>query len=115
MSNIIDLQKLFSMSSLYIIVLIQPFCEEFFFRGFLLEKITALGGVKIAVVSTSVLFGISHLSYTYSYTAFLAVILGVIFALVTIKTKNLYTAIFAHTLLNVTSLSLFYFGKSLGF
>ena len=42
LSNIPDLQQLFSIPSLYLLVTIQPFCEEFFFRGFLLEKITKI-------------------------------------------------------------------------
>ena len=114
LSNIPDLQQLFSITSLYLIVAIQPFCEEFFFRGFLLEKITKAGGTTIAVVTTSLLFGISHLTYTYAYTAIVAVILGVLFALVVLKTKNLYSAIFAHTVINITSLTLYFFGKSFG-
>jgi membrane protease YdiL (CAAX protease family) len=113
--NIPDLVKLFSIPSLYLIVAIQPFCEEFFFRGFLLDKITSVGGTKIAIVSTSLLFGISHLSYTYAYTAIVAVALGLIFALVVVKTKNLYAAIFAHTIINVTSLTLYFLGQSLGY
>jgi len=114
LSNIPDLQQLFSIPSLYLLVTIQPFCEEFFFRGFLLEKITKVGGTTIAVVTTSVLFGISHLTYTYAYTAIVAVVLGLLFALVVLKTKNLYSAIFAHTVINITSLTLYFFGKSFG-
>jgi len=114
LSNIPDLQQLFSITSLYLIVAIQPFCEEFFFRGFLLEKITKAGGTTIAVVITSVLFGLSHLTYTYAYTAIVAVVLGLLFALVVLKTKNLYSAIFAHTVINITSLTLYFFGKSFG-
>jgi membrane protease YdiL (CAAX protease family) len=114
LSNIPDLQQLFSITSLYLIVAIQPFCEEFFFRGFLLEKITKAGGTTIAVVITSVLFGLSHLTYTYAYTAIVAVVLGLLFALVVLKTKNLYSAIFAHTIINITSLTLYFFGKSFG-
>jgi|WetSurMetagenome_2_1015567.scaffolds.fasta_scaffold04650_3 membrane protease YdiL (CAAX protease family) len=114
LSNIPDLQQMFSIPSLYLLVTIQPFCEEFFFRGFLLEKFTKVGGTSFAVVSTAVLFGISHLTYTYAYTAIIAVILGILFALVVLKTKNLYASIFAHTLLNVTSLTLYFFGKSFG-
>jgi len=111
LSNIPDLQQLFSIPSLYLIVTIQPFFEEFFFRGFLLEKITKVGGTTIAVVTTSVLFGISHLTYTYAYTAIVAVFLGLLFALVVLKTKNLYSTIFAHTIINITSLTLYFFGK----
>jgi membrane protease YdiL (CAAX protease family) len=114
LSNIPDLQQLFSIPSLYLLVTIQPFCEEFFFRGFLFEKIQGIGGSIFAVVLTAVLFGISHLSYTYAYAAVIAVILGVLFALVVLKTKNLYASIFAHTVINVISLTLYVFGKSFG-
>jgi len=111
-SNIPDLQQLFSITSLYILVTVQPFCEEFFFRGFLLEKLTKTGGPVFAIISTSVLFGVSHLSYTYAYAAIIAVVLGVLLAVVVSRTKNLYSAIFAHTLINIISLSLYFFGKS---
>jgi membrane protease YdiL (CAAX protease family) len=114
LSNIPDLQQLFSIPALYLLVIIQPFCEEFFFRGFLLEKITALTNTPVAIIATALLFGISHLSYTYAYTAYLAVILGVVFALVVIRTKNLYSSIFAHTVINITSLTLYFFGRSIG-
>jgi membrane protease YdiL (CAAX protease family) len=114
LSNIPDLLQLFSIPALYVLVIIQPFCEEFFFRGFLLEKLTAVSNAPVAVLCTSVLFGISHLSYTYAYTAIIAVILGVIFALVVIRTKNLFSSIFAHTVINITSLTLYLFGKSIG-
>ncbi len=114
LSNIPDLQQLFSIPALYLLVIVQPFCEEFFFRGFLLEKITKNFGPTLAVVLTSLFFGISHLTYTYAYTAVIAVILGVLFALVVMKTKNLYSAIFAHTVINVASLTLYFFGKSFG-
>jgi membrane protease YdiL (CAAX protease family) len=115
LSNIPDLQRLFSVPALYLLVIIQPFCEEFFFRGFLLEKITALSNAPVAIIVTALLFGISHLSYTYAYTAFVAVFLGLIFGLVVVKTKNLVSSIFTHTVLNITSLTLYFFGKSLGF
>jgi membrane protease YdiL (CAAX protease family) len=114
LSNIPDLQQMFSTPSLYLLVTVQPFCEEFFFRGFLLEKMTHTAGKPLAVVSTAVLFGISHLTYTYAYAAVIAVILGVLFALVVLRTKNLYTSIFAHTVINVTSLTIYFFGKSFG-
>ncbi len=114
LSNIPDLQQLFSIPSLYLLVAIQPFCEEFFFRGFLFEKIQKTAGIPLAVIVTSVLFGVSHLSYTYAYAAITAVFLGVLFSLVVLKTKNLYAAIFAHTLINIVSLTLYFTGKSFG-
>jgi len=113
--NIPDLVKLFSVPSLYLIVIVQPFCEEFFFRGFLLDKITGIGGTPLAILSTALLFGISHLTYTYAYTAVAAVMLGLIFAVVVVKTKNLYSTIFAHTVINIASLTLYFLGKAVGY
>ncbi len=69
---------------------------------------------KIAMVTTSVLFGLSHLSYGMAYTAVMAGALGVIFAVVVMKTKNLYPSIFAHIAINVISITVYFFGKSLG-
>jgi len=112
LSNIPDLQQLFSLPSLYILVTLQPFCEEFFYRGFLFEKITTRAGPIIGIAVTSVLFGMSHLSYTYAYAAITSAVLGVLLALVVLKTKNLYSAIVAHVVINITSLTLFVFGTS---
>jgi membrane protease YdiL (CAAX protease family) len=111
-SNIPDLQQLFSITSLYILVTVQPFCEEFFFRGFLFDKIITKSGPLVAIIVTSVLFGVSHLSYTYAYAAIIAVVLGLLLSTLLYRTKNLYSSIFAHTLINVVSLTLYFFGKS---
>ena len=76
------------------------------------KKILKKAGPILAIITTSVLFGISHLSYTYAYAAIIAIILGVLLSIVVYKTKNLYSAIFAHTLINITSLTLYFFGQS---
>lgn len=115
LSNIPTLLEVFSPATLFVLVAVQPIGEEIFFRGFLLDKIKAISGPKTAILATAVLFGLSHLSYGQAYTTFIAAILGVIFAVVVIKTKNLYSSIFAHIAINVISLSLFFIDKSLGF
>jgi membrane protease YdiL (CAAX protease family) len=115
LSNIPTLLEVFSPATLFILVAVQPIGEEIFFRGFLLDKITGLIGPKTAILVTAVLFGLSHLSYGMVYTTFIAAVLGVIFAVIVIKTKSLYSSIFAHIAINVISLSLFFIDKSLGF
>ena len=75
MSNITALESLFSFPTLVALVTIQPIAEEFFFRGFLLDKISSVAGVKVGVLSTAVLFGIAHLSYGMLYTSVMAGIL----------------------------------------
>jgi hypothetical protein len=111
-SNITDLEQIFSLPSIFVIVAFQPIGEEIFFRGFLLEKINSMAGKETAIVVTSVLFGIAHLTYGNIYPAIMTGILGLILAYMVVKTKNLTTAIVAHIFFNVTSVTLYIIGQS---
>ena len=111
-SNITDLEQIFSLPSIFFIVIFQPIGEEIFFRGFLLEKINSMVGRETAIVVTSVLFGIAHLTYGNIYPAIMTGILGLILAYMVVKTKNLTTAIVAHIFFNVTSVTLYIIGQS---
>jgi len=112
MSNVPDLEALFSPVSLFLLVAIQPIAEEFFFRGFLLDKFESLAGQNIAIISTAVLFGLAHASYGKLYPIVLPIIMGIVLAYVVIKTKNLYTAIIAHVCFNVGVLILTFLARS---
>jgi membrane protease YdiL (CAAX protease family) len=111
-SNITDLEQIFPLPSILVIVAFQPIGEEIFFRGFLLEKINSMAGKETAIVVTSVLFGIAHLTYGNIYPAIMTGILGLILAYMVVKTKNLTTAIVAHIFFNVTSVTLYIIGQS---
>jgi membrane protease YdiL (CAAX protease family) len=111
-SNITDLEQIFSLPSIFFIVAFQPIGEEIFFRGFLLEKINSMVGRETAIVLTSILFGIAHLTYGNIYPAIMTGILGLILAYMVVKTKNLTTAIVAHIFFNVTSVTLYIIGQS---
>ena len=113
LGNIEDIEQLFSLPAMFILVAVQPITEEIFFRGFLLEKIHAFAGKEIAIVVTSILFGIVHLSYGNVYPALMSGLLGIILAIVVIRTKNLMTAVIAHTLYNIASVTLYVIAKSL--
>jgi len=112
-SNIPDLELIFTLPSILVIITIQPICEEIFYRGFLLDKISSLTSEKIAIVITGILFGIAHLIYANIYPAILTTILGMIFAYAVIKTKSLTTGIIAHITYNVISITLYIFARSL--
>ena len=101
LSNVSDLEQLFSFPSLLLLVAIQPIAEEIFFRGFLLEKFESSAGAPIAILTTSVLFGLAHMSYGKIYPVILPIVFGIILGYVVIKTKNLYSAIIAHIIFNV--------------
>jgi uncharacterized protein len=84
-----------------IIIFIQTIAAEIYFRGFILEKINSFAGKNIAVVITAVLYGVLHLSYGNFYPAVLPIFLGLILGYVVVKTKNLYSAMFAQIFFNL--------------
>jgi membrane protease YdiL (CAAX protease family) len=112
-SNIPQLELYFTIPSILILIIIQPVGEEIFFRGFLLDKLNNLFGKMVAIMITSLLFGVAHLSLGNIYPAILTLIIGFLLAILVIKTNNLYSAIIAHILFNVISFSLYIIGKSL--
>jgi len=113
LSNIPDLQSLFSWPVLFFIVTIQPIGEEIFFRGFLFEKLESFGGAIIAIFITAFLFCLAHMSYGKLYPFLLPILIGIILGFIVARTKNLYSAIVAHIIFNVTSLSLAFIGQYL--
>jgi len=113
MGNLQDLEYLFSPVTLFLLISIQPIAEEIFFRGFLLEKIEGFAGKNIAIASTSILFGVAHMSYGDLYPVLIPIFIGAIFAIIVIKTKSLYSSIIAHVIFNVSSFALAMLARSI--
>jgi len=113
LSNIPDLQRLFSWPVLFFLVTIQPIGEEIFFRGFLFEKIENFAGGILAIFFTAFLFGLAHMSYGKIFPVLMPILMGIVLGFVVYKTKNLYSSIIAHVVFNVTSLTLAYLGQHL--
>jgi len=113
LSNIPDIQRLFSWPVLFFIVSIQPIGEEIFFRGFLFEKLEKFSGGVVAIFITAFLFGLAHMSYGKIFPVLMPMVMGIVLGFIVLKTKNLYSAIIAHIVFNVTSLSLAYLGQYL--
>ena len=85
-------------------LLITCVAEEAFFRGFLLEKMASAmrgwrGGVIVATLVSSVLFGLAHLGGG-SLLALLATIAGLHYAVAYLRSKRVEGAILAHFVLN---------------
>ena len=108
LSNIPDIQRLFSWPTMFLLVAIQPIGEEIFFRGFLFEKVENYAGGITAVLITAFLFGIAHMSYGKIFPILMPMLMGVVLGFIVLKTKNLYSAIIAHVTFNITSLTLAY-------
>jgi membrane protease YdiL (CAAX protease family) len=113
LSNFPELQKLFSWSTMFFLIAIQPIGEEIYFRGFLFDKIENFAGGAFAVVITAVLFGIAHMSYGKEIPVIMIIIMGLVLGYIVYKTRNLYTSIITHVLFNITSFTLAYLGLEL--
>jgi membrane protease YdiL (CAAX protease family) len=112
-SNIQDLELFFSFPSIIILITFQPIAEEFFFRGFLIDKIQQHIGIYPAIILTSILFGIAHVSMGNFIPAIIISLVALVFGYMVIKTKNLMTAIIGHILFNVISFLLYFIGKEI--
>lgn len=112
-SNIQDIEQIFSVPATLILITFQPITEEIFYRGFLLEKIEKISSAPVAIIITSILFGLAHLTTGNVYPALLTAVAGGIFAVLVIKTKNLTSAIIAHIIFNVASFTIYTLGQSI--
>jgi len=113
LSNVQDLAGNVSVASMFFIILFQSISEEIFFRGFLLEKIESIAGGIMAIFATAILFGLAHMSYGKIYPVIMPMIMGILLGFVVFKTKNLFSAITAHMIFNLTSFILYLFARSL--
>jgi uncharacterized protein len=94
-----------------ILALINPWLEEFYWRGLLLDH-TKTWSKWVAVLFTSLVFAINHLVFGVNSVLFRGwevfistFIMGVIWAIVYQKTNSLRWVIFAHFLVDFLSLS----------
>lgn len=82
------------------------FCEEVIFRGYLMSRLRLLGKFKswiIPIIVSSLAFGFPHLYQ--GINGFLVIsILGVLFALIYIRTRSLWPCILAHFFLDFLAL-----------
>ncbi len=87
-----------------------PIFEEFLFRGFLLPSLTRYMSVSWAIIASSLLFAIAHLSLSEVIPlSALGVVLGIVYT----RSRNLLAPMLLHSLWNSgTLLSLFILGSS---
>jgi uncharacterized protein len=93
------------------------FGEEMVFRGYLIGRMSELTGTTgvgqaVAVVSSSVLFGLAHRYQGWAgvvATAIIGIVLGAVYLC---GRKNLWTVIVCHGIVDTFILSILYFGHS---
>jgi membrane protease YdiL (CAAX protease family) len=113
LSNMPELQSLFSWPVMFFLIAIQPIGEEIYFRGFLYDKIERYAGWPLAIVMTAVLFAIAHMSYGKIIPVIMIFFMGLVLGYIVYKSKSLYSSIIAHIIFNVSSFTLAYLGMEL--
>lgn len=88
------------------IVFIAPIFEELCMRGIILEQLSRRYKPIISITVSALLFAIMHLNVSQGVNAFL---LGIIFGLVYLKTRNLIITILLHGLNNLFCYIVSYF------
>ena len=79
-----------------------PFSEEFFFRSFLLQKLSRFGPA-IGVLASSLIFMLAHYSYGSIGEFAGALTIGVLISLLFLWRKSVYPGIAAHATINLIS------------
>ena len=81
--------------------------EELLCRGLLFETLNKRWGVKSSIFFSSLFFGLIHFD---SATAIIAMVAGVIFGVLYVRTSSLYTTIIIHAINNAFAFALISFG-----
>lgn len=82
--------------------------EETFFRGMLQMELARWQGQPLAIVVTSILFGLAHLSYGNPLQIFIPFLMGLVLAVLMMKYNNVVTPIAAHFTFNFIQLAAAY-------
>ena len=86
-------------------VIIAPIAEELMFRGYVLDSIRKMHGDRVAIVISSMIFGLVHIE---PYTAGMAAIGGLIYGFVRVRTESLWPSIIGHMMWNGVALVVTY-------
>ena len=83
----------------FTVVILSPIIEELLFRGLFLRRFNKELNVTLAILISSVLFGVCH-----NFGGILgAILFGICVSILYIKSKNILVPIFAHFLNNLLS------------
>ena len=81
--------------------IIPAICEEFLFRGFVLNQLLVPGHSARAVLVSAVMFGLFH---RHLFLFFPGTLAGILFAIMVIRSGTLLTAILAHFTVNASAI-----------
>lgn len=81
--------------------------EELLCRGLIFEVLHKRWGVKTSILFSSLFFGLIHLDIA---TAIVAIVAGLIFGVLYVRTSSLYTTIIIHSVNNALAFAMICFG-----
>lgn len=91
------------------LAVIVPLAEELIYRGLVFSRMRKLMDVKIAMVMTSVLFGIFHFNLLQGVYAFL---LSILLICIYLRYQSVFACVIIHAVANLISVLSSYFGIS---
>ena len=94
--------------AIFAVALIPAICEEFLYRGLVLNGLRKYG-VWVSVLTSALLFSLMHMNLQQLPYTF---ILGVIFGLIVYYTRNIWLSIIMHFLNNATAILIMYFATN---
>jgi membrane protease YdiL (CAAX protease family) len=83
---------------LFLLAVVVPIGEEIFFRGFVYGGLRERWGIVVAMAASAIFFAFVHLQAVHAFPIFL---LGVLFALLYERTRNLIPGVVAHGVNNL--------------
>ena len=89
------------------IVIVAPVVEEILFRGYILDAIRELHGDVVAVLGSSVLFGLLHIE---PYVVGMATLGGIVYGIVRIRSGSLWPCIVSHMVWNFLAFLYIWYG-----
>lgn len=93
-----------------IIAVIGPICEEIVFRGYLFSGLRSKGNVKFAILFSSLIFGIYHMSLLKLFTTGF---LGILLCLAVEFSGSIFVPMLMHIINNAFSVILMFYGNSI--
>jgi membrane protease YdiL (CAAX protease family) len=96
---------------LLLAVVIAPFTEELFFRAFLIPWLGKFAG-KFAIILSSILFSISHVTYGSVVEILGVFVVGLVLGTVFVRSKSITPCIAIHLIYNLFSISVMLLLKS---
>ncbi|MDQ7095072.1 type II CAAX endopeptidase family protein [Desulfosporosinus sp. PR] len=91
---------------LFVAVLVAPFVEELFFRGLMLHRFSVKWNIHVAIILSSILFGILHFNFIG------ITMVGFIMCIVYLKTRSLIPTMIMHSLNNLLAESITLLGSN---